>query len=149
MEIRYFGMVSQNTGEDWDGVALRLSTANPALGGQHPELQPWRVRMSKPASAKFSSADFYGDDMGMYESSQKAQESSTVNRFVADEELMFGSVLAEPAAAMARRQAQVSTKGASVVFAVKGASDIASDNVEHRVAIATPTQRPSANASVR
>ncbi len=32
--------IRQDTGEDWDAVALTLSTARPALGGQLPELRP-------------------------------------------------------------------------------------------------------------
>ncbi|TVP88938.1 MAG: mucoidy inhibitor MuiA family protein [Thioalkalivibrio sp.] len=35
--------VRQNTGEAWEDVMLRLSTARPALGGRLPELQPWFI----------------------------------------------------------------------------------------------------------
>lgn len=41
--LGYFGVVRQNTGEDWPEVALTLSTARPALGGAAPELSPWQV----------------------------------------------------------------------------------------------------------
>ncbi|CAN0120550.1 unnamed protein product [Scytosiphon promiscuus] len=34
----YYGMVSQNTTEDWNGVALRLSTAEPTIHGTPPTL---------------------------------------------------------------------------------------------------------------
>lgn len=42
--LGYFGVVRQNTGEDWPEVALTLSTARPALGGAAPELALWEVR---------------------------------------------------------------------------------------------------------
>ncbi len=41
--LTYFGIVRQNTGEDWKSVALTLSTARPSLGGGAPELSPWIV----------------------------------------------------------------------------------------------------------
>lgn len=41
--LGYFGVVRQNTGEDWKDVALTLSTARPALGGAAPELGRWEV----------------------------------------------------------------------------------------------------------
>lgn len=41
--LGYFGVVRQNTGEDWPEVALTLSTARPALGGAAPELSPWQI----------------------------------------------------------------------------------------------------------
>lgn len=43
--LGYFGVVRQNTGEDWPEVALTLSTARPALGGAAPELSPWPLEV--------------------------------------------------------------------------------------------------------
>uniref|UniRef100_UPI00356ADB22 mucoidy inhibitor MuiA family protein n=1 Tax=Pontiella sp. TaxID=2837462 RepID=UPI00356ADB22 len=50
MQVKYFALVKQNTGEDWSDVALKLSTANPGLGGRHPEMDPWRINMASPVS---------------------------------------------------------------------------------------------------
>ncbi len=41
--IEQKGNVSQQTGEDWTNVTLTLSTGNPALGGELPQLNPWYV----------------------------------------------------------------------------------------------------------
>jgi uncharacterized protein (TIGR02231 family) len=41
--LGYFGMVHQNTGEDWKDVALTLSTARPGLGGAAPQIVPWSL----------------------------------------------------------------------------------------------------------
>lgn len=41
--------VRQDTGEDWDGVALTLSTARPALGGRLPELRTRYLDIVDPA----------------------------------------------------------------------------------------------------
>lgn len=39
--LSYFGIVRNGTGEDWNNVALTLSTARPNVGGGAPELRPW------------------------------------------------------------------------------------------------------------
>lgn len=48
--LSYFGVVSQNTGEDWNNVQLTLSTARPSLGGSAPTVRPWvlDVRRAPP-----------------------------------------------------------------------------------------------------
>ncbi|MDF3860232.1 mucoidy inhibitor MuiA family protein, partial [Achromobacter denitrificans] len=43
VDLGYFGVIRQNTGEDWNNVKLTLSTARPSLGGGAPSLQPWIV----------------------------------------------------------------------------------------------------------
>ena len=44
VEVLSYGLVRQRTGEDWDGVALTLSTAKPAVSGTMPEIHPWFLR---------------------------------------------------------------------------------------------------------
>jgi len=48
VELGYFGVVRQNTGEDWRDVALTLSTARPALGGGPAPLTPWTLDVYQP-----------------------------------------------------------------------------------------------------
>jgi len=48
VELAYFGVVRNGTGEDWKEVALTLSTARPSLGGGAPELAAWIVDVAKP-----------------------------------------------------------------------------------------------------
>ena len=43
--------VFQNTGEDWTGVKLSLSTGNPSEPGTRPELQIWRLYPNQPVVA--------------------------------------------------------------------------------------------------
>lgn len=43
LTLFYKANVFQSTGEDWDRVKLKLSTANPALGGVKPELPTWHL----------------------------------------------------------------------------------------------------------
>lgn len=46
--LGYFGVVRQNTGEDWKDVALTLSTARPSLGGAAPALTAWNLDVFNP-----------------------------------------------------------------------------------------------------
>ncbi len=59
-QIQYYGMVFQSTGEDWSGVNLILSTADPVNNNELPELKPLIVgkeyRYTTPAQDKEKSA---------------------------------------------------------------------------------------------
>jgi len=43
VNLGYFGVVRQSTGEDWKDVALTLSTARPGFGGAAPVLSTWNL----------------------------------------------------------------------------------------------------------
>ena len=43
IEISYFGMIQQSTGEDWDNIKLTFSTAEPMAMRSLPELDRWYV----------------------------------------------------------------------------------------------------------
>jgi len=47
LEITFYGEVRQITGENWDNVELNLSTANPALPAEIPELESWYVGLNQ------------------------------------------------------------------------------------------------------
>ena len=48
MELSFLGSVWQRTGEDWKGVALSVSTAQPGRGLFVPELEPLYLRRAEP-----------------------------------------------------------------------------------------------------
>jgi uncharacterized protein (TIGR02231 family) len=48
LTMTWFGLISQNTGEDWPECELRLSTARPALAVHVPELDPWYLAKYEP-----------------------------------------------------------------------------------------------------
>lgn len=51
MEIVYRASVFQNSGEDWNNVRIKLSSANPVEGGDRPTLIPWYLRNQPPVIA--------------------------------------------------------------------------------------------------
>jgi uncharacterized protein (TIGR02231 family) len=54
--LGYFGMVRQNTGEEWKDVALTLSTARPGLGGAAPVLTTWNLDLWVPRPVVYENA---------------------------------------------------------------------------------------------
>ncbi len=48
MQLSYKANVHQATGEEWHNVRLKLSTANPNLGGLKPELWAWYLNFNQP-----------------------------------------------------------------------------------------------------
>ena len=47
-ELTYRAQVWQNSGEEWPGVKLSLSSASPEAGGAPPELVPWQISFYEP-----------------------------------------------------------------------------------------------------
>ena len=43
VQLSYKANVTQNTGEEWKNVKLKLSTGNPSLSGSKPNLEPWHL----------------------------------------------------------------------------------------------------------
>lgn len=48
VQLSYKANVFQNTGEEWSNVKLKLSTANPSLGGVKPDLYTWYLDFYQP-----------------------------------------------------------------------------------------------------
>ncbi|MBX2946507.1 MAG: DUF4139 domain-containing protein [Cyclobacteriaceae bacterium] len=48
VQLSYKANVFQSTGEEWSNVRLKLSTANPSLGGVKPELYSWYLDFYQP-----------------------------------------------------------------------------------------------------
>ena len=48
VQLNYKANVYQNTGEEWKNAKLKLSTANPSLGGLKPELFAWYLNFYQP-----------------------------------------------------------------------------------------------------
>ncbi|MEZ4799904.1 MAG: DUF4139 domain-containing protein [Flavobacteriales bacterium] len=50
IEFAYRAQVYQSTGNDWDKVNLTISTGNPNVGGQAPQLYPWYINIYNPTA---------------------------------------------------------------------------------------------------
>jgi uncharacterized protein (TIGR02231 family) len=47
-ELVYKAKVSQSTGEDWNQVKIGLSTGNPSIGNDRPQMSPWFLNFYAP-----------------------------------------------------------------------------------------------------
>jgi hypothetical protein len=84
MQLR--AVVAQQTGEDWNGVALRLSTAEPAQFTQLPELVPQKIgrRQHEPAKKGFREPPKGADELyADYERAFPRKSSSTLTGAIA------------------------------------------------------------------
>ncbi len=118
----YGAWVTQRSGEDWAGVALTLSTAQPALGLAAPSLSPWILRKQpeyrpqrRQRSKRSAGAMYESDDA---------------------DEMSAPAPAAEPYHEAEEISAAVQQAGSSVEFAVPGTVRIPGDGTKKRVPIA-------------
>jgi len=48
MQVQYYGLIKQSTGEDWEKASIALSTAQPGIGGSAPHLPTRIIRFKRP-----------------------------------------------------------------------------------------------------
>ena len=130
VQVNYHAEVRQSTGEDWKGVALKLSTAQPNLGGREPQMSPWFIHRFVPPPVVVTGGV-------VLESASKLDRadrgSSERNRFSA----LSASAPAPASAAMDFSYARVNTGGTAATFSIPRAYDVPSDNKPAKVAIAS------------
>jgi uncharacterized protein (TIGR02231 family) len=128
MEVKTYALIRQNSGEDWKDVTLRLSTANPGLGGQHAVLQPWRlkVREVQDQSKAEGGREVYMVAPNSFSRMQNSYDTG---------DMEVTSVSA--ADVVSERGADIARQGTAVLFTPEGVSSVESDNVEHRIAVSS------------
>ena len=125
LELTYNAEIRQSTGEDWKGVALKLSTAQPGIGGREPHLSPWFINKQEAVFALGAAAP-----LSMAKSSSRGRQDQMVNTYELRE------------AAESNAPAEMEVKGASVVtgataeiYIIDRMSDVLSDNKVAKVNI--------------
>lgn len=127
LEVVYQAQVTQRSGEDWESVALALSTAKPALGATAPELDPWYLEVWAPLPVTAARGGGAGP---------RAQTQ------MAEMPVPAPAPMAAPAAALEMPVAEaevviaaVEERGAAVTFSVGGRADIPGDGSPHKVTL--------------
>ena len=54
IQVHYYGLIKQSTGEDWENAKISLSTAQPSVGGSAPKLGIQNIQFKQPAYRYFS-----------------------------------------------------------------------------------------------
>ena len=131
VQVNYHAEVRQSTGENWKGVALKLSTAQPNLGGREPQMSPWFIHRFVPQPVTVTGGV-------MLESAPKPERA---DRGSANRDKVSTLAASAPAAltavSMDFSYARVNTGGTAATFAIPRAYDVPSDNKPAKVAIAS------------
>ncbi len=137
VQVNYHAEVRQSTGEDWKGVALKLSTAQPNLGGREPQMSPWFIQRFIPQPVVVTG----GTVLAGASKPERADRGSSLRDKLSSETANGGMVIGAPAALTAASMdfsyARVNTGGTAATFAIPRAYDVPSDNKPAKVAIAS------------
>lgn len=128
VDLGYFGVIRQNTGEDWNNVKLTLSTARPALGGGAPKLNPWIIDVAAPPPpmpAPVAAAPV----MRPEPRARQSVKSASAEMAAGD----MAPALEEATVATAAVQSEAT----SASFQIRTPATLPSDNSTQRVAITT------------
>lgn len=136
LEVAYHATVRQSTGEDWKGVALRLSTAQPSVDGREPKLDPWFLR--KLELVPLGAAGGSTHELRKTKSSSRVRADQAnafqLNDMAVQDATLTGAVRTADAAT-----ASVITSGVAAIFGVERPSDILADNKPARVPLSRDT----------
>jgi len=116
VELVFYGIVKQTTGEDWEAVEIILSTAKPVIGGRMPYVSPWFLRPYQPI------ARIKGLKM----------EAPMYQRRAFEEEIRPGEGR-RPEVEYAR----VEEKGIAVVYKLARKATVKSDGSEHKLPVSS------------
>lgn len=147
--IEYNAVVNQTSGEDWNGVALSLSTAEPTMVAAPPILEPMLVGLSSPASVQQGEQVFLGAAQAReYQKSRKANVRKGIAANTELNELAISNqafVFNAPQRELERFQQQIAeisrTEGISVTYDLPGRLTLPSRSDQQLVGIASITAK--------
>ena len=134
VELSCLGMVSQNTGEDWQDVQLQLSTARPGMSAQPPHMQPLYVDFLKAARTEIPL------QASMAPRRPKPAESDPFDMDISEDQetslmSLSASMEMDNHFAAEVETAESQTGGTSVTYTILRRTDIPSDGDAHRQTI--------------
>jgi uncharacterized protein (TIGR02231 family) len=131
ISLSYHAMVSQNSGEDWDDTSIKISTAQPKIHGNQPELSPWHI-------------DFIGSED--YEAPLPSKRMSSMVASAPMPAGAFGGK-AEGEPKIKKPTVTVETGATSVTFAISGKHTVKSDGSDTKTTILSEEFTPEFNYS--
>jgi len=129
VQLDYFGLVRQGTGEDWKDVALTLSTARPSMGGAAPVLSVWNLDIwtAQPVRAEYDKKE-----KAMRFNAPAAAGAVNMQTLTSNAD-SFGNAAEMKDAGFATATIEAGATSASFKIAVN--SSVASDNSPQKVPI--------------
>lgn len=137
LDLIQYGAVSQNTGEDWNGIKLSLSTAQPQRGTSLPDLTPYWIDIFNP--------QLYGGVAGGAVDALARRKEMMVmtNEAAAPASMaMEDQVMMEKAVAPAPMQAEfagavIETGGFVSEYKIPGPAKVTADGTETKLMVGT------------
>lgn len=131
VNLGYFGIVRQSTGEDWKDVALTLSTARPGLGGAAPVLSVWNLDVFNPIALRAAAEQ---------ENSRREMRMKTVAPAAVNMQAFTTNVAVDGAAAPEEKDAvmasaTIEAAATSASFKIATTASVPSDNSPQKVPI--------------
>jgi uncharacterized protein (TIGR02231 family) len=134
VNLGYFGIVRQSTGEDWKEVALTLSTARPGLGGAAPVLTVWNVDVFNPVLLRQRAEE---GRLNMAKSAREMNAPAAVNMQTLTSGVADMAAPEEKDAEMA--SATIEAGATSASFKIASSASVPSDNSPQKVPITSAT----------
>ncbi len=134
VEFTYYGVIYQNTGEDWKNVKITLSTAQPSISGAMPALKPWYVDVYQQYYQKGQASQRAKQNIA-YSKEQQAQAPAEMADYLqgtvnSDQMIVRGASF---------KVSDVEFTGTSYVYQTPGENNIPSDGEPHKIPIAFET----------
>ncbi|HEY9596655.1 MAG TPA: mucoidy inhibitor MuiA family protein, partial [Cyanophyceae cyanobacterium] len=131
VNLSYLAEVKQTTGEDWQDIALTLSTAKPGLGTLPPKLTPWYIDVPPPNSLDYKGLKTRGQPDSTIPPTPPLNlpfpGTTITQEITSDADKEFA--LAQAALA------EISKQGGIVTFEVSRSGKIPSDGAIHKTTI--------------
>jgi uncharacterized protein (TIGR02231 family) len=131
VELIYYGIVTQRTGEDWNDVEVALSTAKPAIAGRLPDLTPRYLSLIKPEEyPRIALEDKTRKKVEMYQLQQAGakavQEVAKEAKELVEKEANISEIMP---------LAETVESATQVLFKIKKRETIPSDGTGHKTTI--------------
>ncbi|MHC4916736.1 MAG: mucoidy inhibitor MuiA family protein [Planctomycetota bacterium] len=134
MELVYYGVIQQATGEDWSAARLTLSATRPARRSSRPDLKPWVLGGALPPLAVRQAAQQqgWGNNADLQQRLQiKQQFAGRYKGMQKYHRNLFDNVYQ-----VERVLRTVAARGTSVAFPVPARETVRTDGKPHRVTLA-------------
>lgn len=137
LELIQYGEVWQQTGEDWEGIELTLSTAQPSRGAGLPDLYTHWVNLIAPVNPMPMAAAMNGASVAMDAAAPQASLKSLERALVVGESAIPTPV--EPVEFIDAEfiSAEIDTEGFVGAYKITGSADVKSDGTHSKHLIGT------------
>ena len=144
LELVQYGSVWQRTGEDWEDVALTLSTAQPSRGAGLPDLQPHWLSIYAPKPRKMTAqSNAFSFDEGNFNIEKNSKAAAGISSAAVPTELGEGDaplhrwrlLQAERVERAMAKAAQINTEGFVGEYKITGLATVKSDGTKSKLLI--------------